>query len=132
MCELELTHHFVFHIFFSMKNVLIVIQTIFDLKFAFSSFQNNNLTPVSLGNSSLYVSSSGRNRKRKRLKEKYLLTGESSPQPAQKRRSSVSDLTRLSEGSFLDYTFASTITEGSCTLFSIVICMFWVCRPLKR
>lgn len=66
---------------------------------------------MGIGNPSLYTTSSSRARKRKILKEKFSFGGDQSPQSAQKRRSSVSDVTRLSEDSFLDYTFGSTITN---------------------
>lgn len=82
-----------------------------DISQQINNSNNNNVTPVGIGNPSLYTTSSSRARKRKILKEKFSFGGDQSPQSAQKRRSSVSDVTRLSEDSFLDYTFGSTITN---------------------
>ncbi len=60
------------------------------------------------------TSNSNRTRKRKRFKDKFSsLNNDLSPGlSAQKRRSSTSEVTRLSEGSFLDFTTSPDIVDG--------------------
>lgn len=82
-----------------------------------NSVQSPNLTALNFSGGSL--SSGGGNRKRKR-KSRILnaisASGDSSPQSAQKqRRSSAAELSKVSEGSFLDYTTSSIVTnDGKC------------------
>ncbi|XP_065214544.1 protein ECT2 isoform X3 [Planococcus citri] len=67
---------------------------------------DSNATPQSLNDTPICATSSTRARKRKRLKDRFPSFGSdlSPGQSAQKRRSSACDVTRQSEGSFLDYT----------------------------
>ena len=78
-----------------------------------------NTTPLSASTTTITTTSGGRNRKRKRLKDRFpSFSSDLSPgQLAQKRRSSASDatrldVTRLSEGSYLDITHSPDIVDG--------------------
>lgn len=113
-----------------------MIPNVKKIRFCLSQIgSSTTFTPCSLNRTPLSATCSSQNRKRKRLKDRFSsFSSDLSPgQLAQKRRSSASDVTRLdvtriSEGSFLDFTTSPDIVDGkvSTSYFtSVVLKITW-------